>query len=123
MKPVDVWIVLEDGPERLFSQKMNLCTGHLFFQAADHRRGEDNIADGRKPDDQEFHIEIAAILIGSLGQQVICFNIIQILVKCFLGEISGDKRYRHHYHSRNDATFYDLPAPCFLKKVKEHEIN
>jgi hypothetical protein len=54
MKVVDVWIVLQDGPECIFGEKMNFRIGHLIFQATDYRRCQNDIADGRKPDDEKL---------------------------------------------------------------------
>jgi hypothetical protein len=54
MKVVDERIVLQDGPECIFGEKMNFSLGHLLFQTTDNRRSQNDIADGRKPDDKKL---------------------------------------------------------------------
>lgn len=50
---VHVWICLQNARKSVFRQKMNL-RACLFFQATQHGRSQDNVANGRKTKDQDF---------------------------------------------------------------------
>ena len=54
MAPVDVGVVFEEGGKGAFSGEMHFSTRHLLFQASYHRRGEYNVTDGRKPQDEKL---------------------------------------------------------------------
>lgn len=50
---IHVWICLQDARKSVFCQKMHL-RARLFLQATQHRRSQDNVANGGKTKDQDF---------------------------------------------------------------------
>ena len=106
MQLINVWIVLNNGKEFIFYQKMNFCIRNLFFQATNDRSSEYNITDGRKTYDEEFG-------------HTLFFNKVQVFIKSFLCHDSSKNGDYHNNNSRINAPVYISDAIHSPKPFKK----
>src|SRR5258707_11928617 len=109
---------------------MYLRIRNLFFQAPDDGRSQNNIPDGGKANNQEFHqISIYGVLIAKIRIQCsnpatgLFFCIIQVLMVSLFREIKSDQADQRNDSPGNDAAANKTPAPALLKKIQKKQIQ